>query len=294
MTEARATTPEGMVAELVALLDVQQEGPDLFHGGRKPGGVGRVFGGQIIAQALMAATKTVDPDRVAHSLHAYFIRGGSEDHTTDFRVVRDFDGRSFSTRRVAAIQQGEIILNFAASFQKVEEGLMHQDVIPDVPGPEGLKNEQELRQRFLHLVPESFRDHFLRPSVVEFRPIQQEPIDPGTPQPALYQAWFRLVAPIGDDPLIHRAAFAYISDMHLLGTCILPHGLSWMRQEVNSASLDHAVWMHDDFHVDEWLLFQSTSPVSNRGRGLNHGQIFSRDGRLVASAAQEGLIRKRR
>jgi acyl-CoA thioesterase II len=294
MTETRATTPEDMVAELVTLLDVQQEAPDLFRGRRKPGGVGRVFGGQIIAQALMAATKTVEPDRLAHSLHAYFIRGGSEDHTTDFQVVRDFDGRSFSTRRVAAIQNGEIILNFAASFQKLEEGLMHQDEMPDVPPPEGLKSERELRQHFLHLVPESFRESFLRPNVVEFRPVQQMPIDPGTPQPALYQAWFRLVASIGDDPLMHRGAFAYISDMRLLGTCTMPHGLNWMKQEINSASLDHAVWMHDDFRVDDWLLFQSTSPISNRGRGLNHGQIFSRDGRLVASAAQEGLVRKRR
>jgi acyl-CoA thioesterase II len=294
MTETSATTPEAMVTELLTLLDVQQEAPDLFHGRRKPGGVGRVFGGQIIAQALAAATKTVDPDRISHSLHAYFIRGGSEDHTTDYKVVRDFDGRSFSTRRVAAIQNGEIILNFAASFQKREEGLMHQDPMPDVPPPEGLKSEAELRQRYLHLIPEEFRAFVLRPSVVEFRPTNQIPFDPGKPQPALYEAWFKLVAPIGDDPLLHRAAFAYISDMHLLGTCILPHGLSWIKREINSTSLDHAVWLHEDFRVDDWLLFRSTSPVSHGGRGLNHAQIFTRDGRLVASTTQEGLIRRRR
>jgi acyl-CoA thioesterase II len=294
MAEARATTPEGMVAELLTLLDVQQEAPDLFHGRRKPGGVGRVFGGQIIAQALMAATKTVEPDRVAHSLHAYFIRGGSEDHTTDYRVVRDFDGRSFSTRRVSAIQNGEIILNFAASFQRPEEGLVHQDPMPNVPPPDALKNESQLRERFIDSIPEDFRPFLMRPSVVEFRPTNQTPPDPGVPQPALYQAWFRLVAPLGDDPLLHRAAFAYISDMHLLGTCAKPHGLNWLKREINSASLDHAVWLHEDFCVDDWLLFQSTSPISHGGRGLNHAQIFSRDGRLVASAAQEGLIRKRR
>jgi acyl-CoA thioesterase II len=294
MVEARATTPEGMVAELLTLLDVQQEAPDLFHGRRKPGGVGRVFGGQIIAQALMAATKTVEPDRVAHSLHAYFIRGGSEDYTTDYQVVRDFDGRSFSTRRVAAMQNGEIILNFAASFQRREEGLIHQDAMPDVPPPEALKNETQLRERFIDMIPEDFRPFVMRPSVVEFRPTDQTPPDPGVPQPAFYKAWFRLVAPLGNDPLLHRAAFAYISDMHLLGTCAKPHGLNWLKREINSASLDHAVWLHEDFRVDDWLLFQSTSPVSHGGRGLNHAQIFTRDGRLVASAAQEGLIRKRR
>jgi acyl-CoA thioesterase II len=294
MSEARAATPEALVAQLVTLIDVQEETPDLFHGRRQPGGVGRVFGGQIIAQALMAATKTVEPDKIAHSLHAYFIRGGSEETTTDYQVMRDFDGRSFSTRRVSAIQNGEIILNLAASFQRFEDGLVHRDPMPDVPLPEGLKSEAELRARHIDMIPEAMREMFLRPRAIEFRPVIQEPADQAIAQPALYEAWFKLVAPIADDPLLHRAIFAYISDMHLLGTCTMPHPLSWMKQEISSASLDHSVWLHDDFRVDDWLLMRSTSPVTNRGRGLNHAQFFTRDGRLVASAAQEGLIRKRR
>ena len=283
-----------MVDQLVRLLDVQDHSADLFIGQRMPGGEGRVFGGEIIAQALMAATRTVGPDRVAHSLHAYFIRGGSENHPTEYRVSRDFDGRSFSTRRVTAIQQGEVILNFAASFQCPEEGLQHQDVMPDVPPPEDLKSDAELRIEYADKVPDTFRDRFLRPHVVDFRPLSPRHWTNDTPQPAQQQSWFKIAAPLKDDPLLHRAILAYISDMQLLGTCALPHGLSWMRGELMSASLDHALWLHDDFRVDDWLLFTSTSPISRAGRGLNHAQIWSRDGRLVASVAQEGLIRKRR
>jgi acyl-CoA thioesterase II len=289
-----ATSPAALVANLVRLLDVQEHSADLFVGGRAPGGQGRVFGGEIIAQALMAATRTVDTDRICHSLHAYFIRGGSEHHPTEYRVSRDFDGRSFSTRRVTAVQQGEVILNFAASFQVREEGLHHQDVMPDVPPPEGLKSDAELRRDYVDSVPEAFRERFVRPQVVDFRPLSPRHWTNDTPQPARQQSWFRVAAPVGDDPLIHRAILAYISDMQLLGTCALPHGLSWMRGELMSASLDHALWLHDDFRVDDWLLFTSTSPISLGGRGLNHAQIWSRDGRLIASVAQEGLIRKRR
>jgi acyl-CoA thioesterase II len=259
-----------------------------------PEGVGRVFGGEVIAQALIAATKTVSDDRIAHSLHAYFIRGGSEDHPTDYFVARDFDGRSFSTRRVTAIQCGEVILNFAASFQKPEQGLEHQDTMPKVPEPEALKSDNQLRDEVIDRIPEALRARFMRPSAMEFRPVNGQHWMSDVPQPPAKQVWFRIAAPLPDDPALHRAILAYISDNQLLGTCILPHGLSWMRREINSASLDHAVWFHEDARVDDWLLYDCTSPIARGARGLNHGQIFSRDGRLVASVAQEGLIRKRR
>ncbi len=294
VTFVRETTPQGLVDQLVCLLDVQEHSADLFVGGRMPGGTGRVFGGEIIAQALMAATRTVAAERACHSLHAYFIRGGSENHPTEYRGSLDIDGRSFSTRRVTVVQQGEVILNLAASFQVREVGLEHQDIMPDVPPPEGLKSDADLRVEYAEHVPEQFKKHFLRPQVIDFRPLSPRHWTSDAPAPARQQSWFKLAAPIGDDPLIHRAILAYISDMQLLGTCALPHGLSWMRGELMSASLDHALWLHDDFRVDEWLLFTSTSPISRAGRGLNHAQIWSQDGRLIASVAQEGLIRKRR
>jgi acyl-CoA thioesterase II len=295
MNSERATTPTALVAQLIDLLDLRSDHEqDVYIGHRQPGGVGRVFGGEIIAQALMAATATVEPDRAVHSLHAYFIRGGSEDHPTEYRIARDFDGRSFSTRRVTAVQQGEIILNFAASFQRHEDGLEHQDPMPDVPPPETLKSEVELRADYIHLIPEAMRERFDRPRGIEFRPVTPRNLMNAGPQPAFQQSWFKLVSPIADDPLLHRGMLAYISDMQLLGTSILPHGLSWVRGEISSASLDHSIWFHDDFKVDDWLLFTATSPISKGGRGLNLGQIHSRDGRLVASLAQEGLVRRRR
>lgn len=294
MTQTRTRTPAELVDRLVRLLDVRETETDTYIGERLDGGTGRVFGGEIIAQALMAATRTVEPDRIAHSLHAYFVRGGSEDHPTEYRVARDFDGRSFSTRRVTVIQQDEVILNFAASFQCFEDGLEHQEPMPDVPPPESLKSDTELRLDYVKSLPAAMQERFLRQGFVDFRPMSPRHWMSAVAGPAEQKSWFRLIAPIGDDPVIHRAILAYISDMQLLGTCAMPHGLSWMRGELMSASLDHAVWLHDDFRVDDWLLFTSESPISKRGRGLNHAKIYARDGRLVASVAQEGLIRKRR
>lgn len=288
-------SPAQLVAELIDLLDVRPgEAPDNFLGPRKIGGVGRVFGGQIIAQALVAAARTVDPEKQIHSLHAYFLRGGSEDHEAEYRVTRDFDGRSFATRRVAAIQQDEIILNFAASFQRREDGLSHQDPMPDAPQPETLRSEAEIRAEMHDRIPEAMRAVFMRPRPIEFRPTSPRAWFNDGPMPAFQQSWLRIPAPLGDDPILHRAMLAWASDMALLGTCIMPHGLSWLRGEINSASLDHVLWFHDDFRADDWLLYTSTSPWSGAGRGLNHGTFHTRDGRLVASVAQEGMIRKRR
>ena len=286
--------PATLVAELISLLDVETLDTDLYRGRRRLDGVGRVFGGEVIAQALAAAQRSVDEDRVAHSLHAYFMRPGSEAHPTIYRVERDHDGGSFSTRRVIAIQQGQPILNMAASFQKVQPGLSYQSDMPDVPPPESLKTESELRALFTDKIPEKFRDNFLRDRPIEYRPLDPRDWFGGNKRvPATQNVWFRTVAPVGDDPAVHRAILAYASDSYLLSTSTLPHGVNWMTPGMQSASLDHALWLHDDFRVNDWMLYTCDSPWSGRSRGFNRGSIYTRDGRLVASAAQEGLVRMR-
>lgn len=286
-------TPEQLVSGLLKLLEVKPEGEDRFTGRRKRGGVGRVFGGEVIAQALNAAEATVADDRGAHSLHAYFLRGGSEEHPGDYQVSRDFDGGSFSNRRVVASQQGRPILNLTASFQRHEEGLHHiEAAMPDVPGPEELEPEVDVRRRFAEQARPEARHHFLAQRPVEMRAVEGRHWTNPKPAPPRSHSWFKTVAALPDDPRLHRAILAYASDMTLLGTCALPHGLSWARGEVISASLDHAVWFHEPFRADEWLLYATDSPWSGGGRGFNRGQIFTRDGRLVASVAQEGMIRK--
>jgi acyl-CoA thioesterase II len=283
-----------LVTELEALLTVTRMGDGWYLGMRKPGGVGRVFGGQVIAQALAAAQDTVGPERSAHSLHAYFMRAGDENYEITFRVERDFDGGSFSTRRIIAMQQDRPILNMAASFQKREEGLSHQDAMPDVPSPEELVPEAELRNRYAHQIPEKFRDNFMRDRAFESRPVEpRDWLGGDKRRPARQDVWFRLRERTVDDPAMHRAMLAYQSDSWLLGTCTLAHGVTWLTPGMMTASLDHAVWLHDDFRVDDWMLYSCDSPWTGRGRGFNRGSIYTRDGRLVATCAQEGLIRLR-
>jgi acyl-CoA thioesterase-2 len=287
------TPPAELAQSLVDLLTVEELDTDLYRGARQPGGVGRVFGGQVIAQALQAAQRSTDAPKAAHSLHAYFMRPGSEDYPIIYRVVRDFEGKSFATRRVIAIQQGQPILNMAASFQRPESGLHHQDAMPDVPPPEALKSEFELRHDMADDIPEKYRHHFLRSRPIEIRPVHPRSwFRPEKREPVQY-SWFRLVAPIGDDAAMHRAILAYASDMSLLGTAMLPHGITWMTHKVQTASLDHALWLHEDFRADEWLLYACDSPWAGHARGFNRGKIYTQDGRLVAGAAQEGLIRMR-
>jgi acyl-CoA thioesterase-2 len=291
--EARATDPAGMIAQLEALLTVEELDRDLYRGTRQPEGRGRVFGGQVIAQALMAAARSADSERLPHSLHAYFMRAGDEQTPIIYRVNRDHDGGSFSTRRVVAFQKGEPILNMAASFQKLEQGLTHQFAMPKVAPPEDLPSEAEERLKVMNEVPEKLREFFVRPRPFEIRhaspwsPLEAEPQEPEQ------NVWFKAVAPVRGGPDMHRAMLAWASDMHLLGTTMRPHGLSWTRPGVQTASLDHALWFHDEVRVDEWLLYSTDAPWSGRGRGFNRGMIFARDGRLVASVAQEGLMRKR-
>ena len=287
---ARAETPEALVAQLLDLLDVEEIDTDLYRGARQPGGVGRVFGGQVIAQALQAAQRSVE-DKPAHSLHAYFMRPGDEAHPIVYRVVRDFDGGSFATRRVIAMQRGKPILNMAASFQRAEDGLHHQDAMPDVPMPGDLRSEHDLRTEYADQIPEKFRGFFLRPRPIEIRPVKLRSMTRPEPMEPVWHSWFRVVAPLPDDPAIHRAMLSYASDMALLGTAMLPHGKSWLTDKMQTASLDHAVWLHEPLRADDWLLYATDSPWAGHGRGFNRGRIFTQDGRLVASTAQEGLIR---
>ena len=286
-------TPAQLAQNLVDLLDIEEIDTDLYRGIRGTDGFGRVFGGQVIAQALQAAQRSTDAPKQAHSLHAYFMRAGDESHPILYRVVRDFDGKSFATRRVIATQRGLPILNLACSLQVPEGGLAHQDAMPDVPPPEDLTSDRELRLAMIDRIPEKFRGVFLRPRMVDIRPVSPRSwLDPVEQEPR-QNSWFRVVAPIGDDPALHRAILAYASDMSLLGTATLAHGVNWMTHKLQTASLDHALWLHEDFRADEWLLYVCDSPWAGHARGFNRGKIFARDGRLVASVAQEGLIRLR-
>ena len=291
--EERRPTQEEAPGALVKLLTVEEIDTDLYRGHRNPGGRGRVFGGQVIAQALMSAVGSVDAERQAHSLHAYFMRPGDERLPIIYRVERDYDGGTFSNRRVIAIQRGKPILNMTASFHKQEQGFEHQAEMPDVPGPEDLKNESELAQEHRDRLPAPFVEHMLRPRAIELRPLESWFAPEKEKRDAVRCTWVRTTGPVGDDPVMHRAILAYASDMTLLGTSMKPHGVNWLSPNMQVASLDHALWLHDDVRMDEWLLYACESPWSGGGRGFNRGSLFTREGKLIASATQEGLIRYR-
>ena len=281
------------VDRLVDLLDLEQLEVNLFRGKNTDEGWLRVYGGQVIGQALVAASRTVEEPRPAHSLHAYFLRPGDPKVPIVYTVERDRDGKSFTTRRVVAIQHGRPIFNMAASFQIEEEGFEHQFDMPGVPGPEGLKNELQLRLEIADKIPERFRTLWLRERPVEIRPIQPRDLIRPDKAPPYQACWFRVAAPIPDDLALHQCLLAYASDMTLLDTSLLPHGVSWLNPMLQSASLDHALWFHTRLRFDDWLLYTQDSPRASGARGLNRGSVYTRDGKLVASVAQEGLIRMR-
>jgi acyl-CoA thioesterase II len=283
--------PAALTERLLHLLDVQDTGADHFEGRRKVGGVGRVFGGQVIAQALAAAERTVADDRPVHSLHAYFLRGGNEDFAIDFKVERDLDGGSFSNRRIVASQQDKPILTMVASFHRAERGVHHAETMPQVPPPEDLPSDHDLRIEHADKLPERARRMMLEPRPIELRSVEPRHWMDPDPQPPVSHTWMRAVAPLPDDPKVHRAVLAYASDLTLLGTATLPHALSWMKGTMMGASLDHAIWFHEAFRADEWMLYVCDSPWAGHARGFNRGRIFTRDGRLIANVAQEGLIR---
>ena len=289
--DKNAASDEELVAGLEHLLDVSPVENNQFLGARKPGGVGRVFGGQVIAQALGSAIKTVKSDKLVHSLHAYFMRGGDEDHPIDYEVAADFDGRSFSNRRVVAIQNDKPILNLVASFQRSEGGLAHQVDMPDVPPPEKIEDQRSyILARRDELTSEQLRI-MTRPNALEFRAVGSPLFLREKQNPPEHYMWFRTRAKVQGDQSMHRTILAYATDYGLMATSLLPHDRPTMGAGIQTASLDHALWFHEDVAVDDWLLYAMDSPWSGHARGISHGKIFNRDGRLVASCSQEGLIR---
>jgi acyl-CoA thioesterase-2 len=285
---------QNSLARLIALLDLEQIDVNHFRGSSPNEGWQRVYGGQVLGQALVAASRTVEPERHAHSLHGYFLRPGDTSIPILYVVDRIRDGKSFTTRRVVAVQHGKAIFNMAISFQNEEQGFSHQFDMPNVPMPEDLEDEASLRKRQSKNLPAEYREMFTRERPIEARPI--EPYDFFKPEKrAPFQnGWMRARDALPDDLRLHQCVLAYLSDWSLLDTSLMPHGVSYTQQNVQSASLDHAMWFHRPFRADEWLLFVQDSPSASGARGFNRGLIYSRDGALVASVAQEGLIRVHR
>ncbi len=281
----------GALEELLGLLDLEELEVNIFRG-RSPRNDGRerVFGGLVLGQALVAAARTVE-ERVAHSLHAYFLRPGDPTIPILYNVDRIRDGRSFTTRRVVAIQHGRAIFNMSASFQIEEPGLEHQAELPDVPEPEDLPGRPELAEKFAHDLPASVVGW-----LKQERPIEERYAGPAyffkpEKHPPKREIWFRASGPLPDALALHQCFLAYASDFSLLDTSTLPHAVSFLDGTLLSASLDHAMWFHRPFRADEWLLYAQDSPSASGARGFNRGSIFTRDGRLIASVAQEGLLR---
>jgi acyl-CoA thioesterase-2 len=278
------------VDSLLAILDLEPLEHNLFRGRSPQSGWQRVFGGQVIGQALTAAARTVE-GRIAHSLHGYFMRPGDPKVPIIYEVDRIRDGKSFNTRRVVAIQHGQAIFTMSASFQVEEDGLDHQAVMPEVPMPETLPSEADLKALFLESAPAVVRRYWERERPIEIRPVDlrhyvsREPLDP------IQQVWVKTTHRLPDDPEIHRCVLAYASDMTLLDTALFAHGRTLFDPDLQVASLDHALWFHRPFRADEWLLYAEDSPSASGARGFTRGSLFSRDGKLVASVAQEGLIR---
>ena len=288
-----SATAARLVDELVELMRLEPLGDDRFLAQSEDIGTPAVFGGQVLGQALMAASRTVEADRPAHSMHAYFLLPG-EHAPIEYSVDRVRDGRSFTTRHVVARQGERIIFEMSASFQTVDEGIEHQLPMPAAAGPQGLASELEQRIAMGERLPARWRDKGLTPHGLEYRRVDPDDLLAPEVRPAESALWMRAIAPLPDDPNVHRALLAYASDHGLLGAAMRPHGLSFMSGQVRPASLDHAMWFHRDFRLDDWLLYSLDSPSASGARGLCRGSIFARDGRLVASTAQEGMLRVRR
>ena len=279
------------VSELIDLLSLERLEDNLFRGQSRDIGTKYVFGGQVLGQALSAAQATMEKPRDAHSLHAYFLRAGDIEHPIVYFVDRTRDGGSFSVRRVTAIQHGQVIFFCAASFHQDEAGGEHQLSMPEVPKPEDIEPSRAVPPDVLATLPTKVQRWVSRQGPFEFRHVYpRDELNPPK-RPPYQQVWFRLTERVGDAPELHRALLAYASDFHLLGTATFPHGISYYQPNVQMASLDHALWFHRPFRADEWLLYSLDSPSAQGGRGLARGMVYDRDGRLVASTAQEGLIR---
>jgi len=280
-----------ILADLLHLLKLERIEDNIFRGESRDIGSPRVFGGQVLGQALSAASATVDDGREAHSLHAYFLRAGDVEADIVYDVDRARDGKSFSNRRVTAIQHGRQIFNMTASFQEREQGLEHQCAMPEVPPPESLSDMRELTASVLETIPEKMHRYFTHERPFEVRPIHPVALLSAEKAEPRQLFWFKAVDVLPDDPELHRNLLAYVSDYQLVATSTLPHGVRFEKGTLQLASLDHAMWFHRPFRIDDWLLYSMDSPNACGARGLARGEIFSRDGVLVASTAQEGLIR---
>ncbi|MCZ6711778.1 MAG: acyl-CoA thioesterase II [Gammaproteobacteria bacterium] len=279
------------INDLIELLDLEEIEKNHYRATSPSEGWQRVYGGQVLGQALVAASRTVPEDRHAHSLHGYFLRAGDTDVPILYTVDRIRDGRSFTTRRVVAIQHGQAIFNMSISFQIEEQGLSHQMAMPEAPGPDDLPDESELRKKWAERLPDEFKETFARQRPIEVRPIDPQDIFQPEKRAPFQMCWMKSRDPLPDDLRLHQCVLAYLSDWSLLDTATLPHAVSFMQDNLQMASLDHAMWFHRPFRADEWLLYVQDSPSASGSRGLNRGLIYNRGGELVASAAQEGLIR---
>lgn len=287
-------TTKTVLEELIDLLALERIEADLFRGQSQDLGWGQVFGGQVIGQALSAASQTVPEDRHVHSLHAYFLRPGDAARPIVYEVDRIRDGKSFATRRVVAVQGGRPIFNMSASFQLDEPGFEHADPMPSgVPGPEGLVTELELWRRRAGMIPTDARSRALAERPIDVIPV--DPVDSFAPEkkPPDHAVWLRAAGRLPDTPALHRYLLAYASDFSFMTTAMRPHGATWVDPSMQVASIDHIMWFHRPFRLDEGLLHVMHSPSASGARGLVFGSVFSRDGTLVASTAQEGLVRRR-
>lgn len=279
--------------QLVSLLSMETIEENLFRGVSQELGFRQLFGGQVLGQSLSAASQTVDPSRQANSLHGYFLRPGDAKKPVVYHVERIRDGGSFSTRRVTAIQNGKPIFTCSVSFHESEEGFRHQTQMPDVPQPEDLTPEEALSPLLAKALTKENREKMLRAKAIETRPVQvSDPLNPEIGEPVKH-VWFKPAGRLPQSPAIHKYLLAYTSDFSLLTTSLVPHGASIWQPHMQVASLDHSIWFHEEVCLDDWLLYSTDSPWAGNSRGFARGSIYTRDGRLVASVAQEGLIRAR-
>jgi acyl-CoA thioesterase-2 len=275
--------------DLLKLLDLERIEDNLFRGESRDVGAPQVFGGQVLGQALVAASRTVE-GRQVHSLHAYFLRRGDLSVPIVFEVDRSRDGGSFTSRRVVAVQHGQPILTMSASFQVAEPGLEHQAPMPEAPPPESLRDLAELEAEVIERMPHKVTGYFRNQRPFEFRAVSPDDYLTREKRPARKLVWFRVTGRLPADQTLHRCLLTYVSDYHLLATATMPHGVNFLELQV--ASIDHAIWFHRDLQLDDWLLYAIESPSASGARGFSRGAIYARDGALVASVAQEGLIRE--
>ena len=283
----------GALEALVSLLDLEQLEINLFRGSSPQYGWQRVYGGQVLGQALVAAARTVEEDRAAHSMHAYFLIGGDPGHPIVYEVERIRDGGSFTTRRVRAIQHGRPIFAMSVSFHKQEDSFDHCLDMPDVPPPEDLPTERELRARIVDRLPLNIKSYWDQERPIELRPVDVNRYTERARQEPTQSIWMRANGRLSDDQRLHQCVLAYASDFTLLDTALIAHGKLMFDNDIQLASLDHAMWLHRPFRADEWLLYVQDSPSAFGARGFCRGSIFTRDGVLVASSAQEGLTRQK-